>query len=136
MTTIAPLRYGKSISSTEGPGLMALIGAIAANDSGTVTRRLQSSPALAQARLDHGATRQEAREYYVVEVGHYLYVGDTALHVAAAGYRRPMVVDLVSGGADVAAANRRGAQPLHYAADGKPGSPIWGPGRSGRPSSA
>jgi ankyrin repeat protein len=107
---------------------MALIGAIAANDRGTVSRLLQGSPVLAQARIDHGATRQQAREYYVGEVGHYLYAGDTALHVAAAGYRVPMVVDLVSGGADVAAANRRGAQALHYAADGMPGSPIWGPG--------
>jgi ankyrin repeat protein len=106
---------------------MALVGAIAANDRGTVTRLLQGSPVLARARIDRGATRQEAREYYVEEVGHYLYAGDTALHVAAAGYRVPMVVDLVSAGADVAAANRRGAQALHYAADGRPGSLLWGP---------
>jgi ankyrin repeat protein len=30
-------------------------------------------------------------------------------------------------GADVGARNRRGAQPLHYAADGVPGSAAWDP---------
>jgi len=35
--------------------------------------------------------------------------------------------DLVAGGADVAAANRRGAQALHYPADGIPASRTWDP---------
>src|SRR5205823_7125078 len=35
--------------------------------------------------------------------------------------------ELASAGASVAAANRRGAQPLHYAVDGIPGSPRWNP---------
>jgi ankyrin repeat protein len=34
---------------------------------------------------------------------------------------------LVEVGADVGARNRRGAQPLHYAVDGVPGSPNWNP---------
>ena len=34
---------------------------------------------------------------------------------------------LLSAGADVGAGNRRGAQPLHYAVDGGPGSPTWNP---------
>jgi ankyrin repeat protein len=34
---------------------------------------------------------------------------------------------LLSLGADVSARNRRGAQPLHYAVDGGPGSPSWDP---------
>jgi ankyrin repeat protein len=34
---------------------------------------------------------------------------------------------LVSKGALVGARNRRGAEPLHYAADGAPGSPAWDP---------
>ena len=33
----------------------------------------------------------------------------------------------MSRGADVRARNRRGAEPLHYAADGAPGSDRWDP---------
>jgi Ankyrin repeats (3 copies)/Ankyrin repeat len=46
-----------------------------------------------------------------------LYAGDTALHLAAAAFSRPVAELLVSGGADCLARNRRGAEPLHYAAD-------------------
>ena len=38
---------------------------------------------------------------------------------------------LVDAGADVEASNRRGAQALHYAVDGGPGSPRWAPSHSG-----
>ena len=34
---------------------------------------------------------------------------------------------LIAMGADVRATNRRGAQPLHYAADGVPGARSWNP---------
>jgi ankyrin repeat protein len=34
---------------------------------------------------------------------------------------------LLAAGADVGARNRRGATPLHYAADGAPGSGAWNP---------
>ena len=37
--------------------------------------------------------------------------------MAAAAFRRPAAQLLVAAGADVGARNRRGAQPLHYAAD-------------------
>jgi hypothetical protein len=37
--------------------------------------------------------------------------------MAAAGFRRPIAELLVSHGADCRAKNRRGAEPLHYAAD-------------------
>ncbi len=63
----------------------------------------------------------------MAEIGHYVYVGDTALHVAAAGYGARAARALVDAGADVAARNRRGAAPLHYAADGIPGTPGWSP---------
>jgi ankyrin repeat protein len=43
--------------------------------------------------------------------------GDTALHVAAAAFCRPLAERLVAHGADCRARNRRGAEPLHYAAD-------------------
>jgi len=49
-----------------------------------------------------------------------VYVGDTALHIAAAAHHRELSKLVVAQGADVRARNRRGAEPLHYAADGSP----------------
>jgi ankyrin repeat protein len=66
-------------------------------------------------------------EYFSIELHHQLYAGDTALHLAAAAHDPVTVRDLLAGGADVSARNRRGAQPLHYAVDGGPGSPRWNP---------
>jgi hypothetical protein len=57
---------------------------------------------------------------------HWIYVGDTALHLAAAGYRVEIVRLLLASGADPnAAMNRRGSGPLHYAADGFITGPAW-----------
>src|SRR5262249_30413480 len=61
------------------------------------------------------------------EIEHYMYAGDTALHVAAAAYQQQTVRKLIGAGADVRARNRHGAEPLHYAADGMPGSRAWNP---------
>ncbi len=59
---------------------------------------------------------------------HWIYVGDTALHVAAAGYRVRLVAHLLAAGADAkAAANRRRSTPLHYAADGFVAGPHFDP---------
>ena len=55
------------------------------------------------------------------------YAGDTALHIAAAGYRHQLAGELVDRGANVRAVNRRGATPLHYAVGGVPGSTRWDP---------
>jgi ankyrin repeat protein len=49
------------------------------------------------------------------------------LHVAAAAYQTAWVEKLLALGADVHARNRRGAEPLHCAAVGIPGSPGWSP---------
>ena len=54
-----------------------------------------------------------------------MYLGDTALHMAAASCQPVVVEKLISIGADVRARNRRGAEPLHYAVDGGPGLPAW-----------
>ncbi len=107
--------------------LMELVRAVAASDADTVTRMLQASPSLASASVELGATRQDAATYYLDEINHYVYVGDTALHIAAASYQSGLVRTLLEIGADVSAKNRRGAQPLHYAADGIPGSDAWNP---------
>jgi len=82
-----------------------------------VSRCLRVSPALATAASSVGATRQGAETFFFTEISHYLYAGDTALHMAAAAFSRPMAELLVSHGADCRAKNRRGAAPLHYAAD-------------------
>jgi hypothetical protein len=108
--------------------LMTLVRAIVGDDAATVSRLLASSPDLATARLQEGAARQTASQYYLEAIGHYLYAGDTALHVAAAAYLPPMVRMLLAAGAVIGASNRRGAQPLHHAADGRPGSRRWNPG--------
>ena len=64
-----------------------------------------------------GATRQNASTFFFPDIAHYLYAGDTALHMAAAAFRRRVAEYLVAHGADCRARNRRGAEPLHYAAD-------------------
>lgn len=82
----------------------------------------------AAARFEVGATRASAKAWYLESIGHYIYRGDTLLHVAAA-YDIDAARALLSAGADVRARNRRGAEPLHYAADGSPNSPWWNPSR-------
>ena len=107
--------------------LMALVRAIVADDPAPVQRLLAASPILATAHAEEGATRQAAKTHFLDEIGHYVYAGDTALHIAAAAYRLEIVRKLIVMGADVRARNCRGAEPLHYAADGGPGSRSWNP---------
>ncbi len=60
------------------------------------------------------------------KISHWLYVNDTPLHLAAAGYRVEIVRLLLSAGANPnAAANMRRSTPLHYAADGNVNGPNW-----------
>jgi hypothetical protein len=107
--------------------LRALVNAIASADDAAVLRVLAASPGLARAAVGQGATRAEAADHYLSGIHHYVYAGDTALHIAAAARRPEIARKLISLGADVSARNRRGAQPLHYAADGQPGLPEWDP---------
>jgi len=105
--------------------LMELIRVIARGEVATALG-LVDAP-LASARVEKGATRAAAKAHYLDEIEHYVYAGDSALHIAAAAYQQEIVRRLIAEGADVRARNRRGAEPLHYAADGAPGSPRWNP---------
>jgi ankyrin repeat protein len=97
----------------------ALVKAIVDGDGAAASQLLAASPELVNGRAREGA--------YLEEIDHWLYVRDTALHIAAAAHRVDLARKLVRAGADVTAPNRRGAQPLHYAADGLPGSASWSP---------
>src|SRR3954471_20725722 len=99
------------------PSLLDLLRLVAAADIDQVDRLLAVTPALATASLDVGATRLDPATFFLAEIAHYVYAGDTALHVAAAAFRRPVAELLIARGADSRAKNRNGAEPLHYAAD-------------------
>jgi ankyrin repeat protein len=116
-----------SAADRDEQALQTLLRAIAARDRRTTTRLLAESPPLARLALSVGASRDDERTYYLEEIAHYAYAGDTPLHIAAAAYQHDIAEELVSRGANVSARNRRGAEPLHYAADGTPGSPSWNP---------
>jgi len=105
--------------------LMTLLRAIASGDEQKASRLLDASPGLAQQVAEAGATRQVSTPYYFKEIEHYVYAGDTALHIAAAAYARGISKKLLARGASVGARNRRGAEPLHYAVDGIPDSHTW-----------
>jgi len=101
------------------------IQAVVAGNLPVVRRMLKSDPSLATQVCKQGATRQNSREYFFESIGHYMYAGDTALHMAAAAHHAAMIRLLLKAGSEIEAKNRRGATALHYAADG-------GPGRKGR----
>ncbi len=113
--------------SAEEAALQALLRVIASRNHPMASRLLAASPVLARLATRAGATREAAGTNYLTNIGHYVYAGDTPLHVAAAAYQRDIAEELVERGAIVRARNRRGAEPLHYAADGIPGSDAWDP---------
>jgi len=85
-----------------------------------VARLLRDDPSLLQTRA--------ARDFLVKTVPHWLYVGDTPLHLAAAGLWKELADLLLERGADPNAQNRRGATPLHYACDPRPSlGGTWNP---------
>jgi len=113
--------------SSSDAALLTLVQAIVAGDVDSPTKLLAVSPLLARSCFTIGATRQTAKAYYLDRIGRYIYAGDTALHIAAAAYRTDIVQKLLAAGAPVRARNRRGAEPLHAAAVGMPGSHTWNP---------
>src|SRR4051794_24725688 len=116
------------IRRADDPELMALIRAIVAREVEKAVELLAASPDLARQVLGVGASRGGSSDYYFESMTHHVYAGDSALHVAAATYQREVAMELVAKGANPRARNRRGAEPLHYATDGGPGSPTWNPG--------
>ncbi|MCM3869525.1 MAG: ankyrin repeat domain-containing protein [Pyrinomonadaceae bacterium] len=81
---------------------------------------LKQSPALSGLRV--------AQDHLVETIPHWLYVGDTPLHLAAAALRVKAAKLLLANGADANAENRRGATPLHYVCDPRPMSGgTWDP---------
>jgi hypothetical protein len=96
-----------------------LLTAIVEDDSMAVQALLKADGGLA-ARLIGKA------KFHDSGIFHWIYEGDTPLHLAAAGHRVEIVRLLLVAGADPnAAANHRRSSPLHYAADGFIGSPVW-----------
>ena len=96
-----------------------LLAAIVDDDLRAVKRLMMASRSLATQLI-------EKAKLYQSKIFHWIYVGDTALHLAAAGYRVEIMKVLVAAGADVnAAKNMRRSGPLHYAADGFITGPVW-----------
>ena len=97
----------------------AILTALLEEDRPRVEQLLKADPGL--------ATRLICKaRLYQSQIVHWIYVGDTALHLAAAGHRVELVRLLLDAGADPnSAANHRQSSPLHYAADGAVNGPDW-----------
>lgn len=104
---------------SEDPTMMALIRAIACEDVDQAVELIDALPQLATMRVHMGATRADAKSYFFEQISHYVYAGDSVLHVAAAAHNDDISKRLLKNGADVGAKNRRGAEPLHYASDSR-----------------
>ena len=97
----------------------SLFAAILDDDRAKVKELLDNDPVLTR----RGVAEEER---YESRIAHWIYSGDTVLHVAAAGYRVEIARMLLASGADSGSArNRRCSQPLHYASDGYLESPSW-----------
>jgi hypothetical protein len=100
-----------------------LLLAIAHLDHKAAADILDAAPSLAT------ATMARRDEFFLAERLAHVYAGDTALHAAGFSYDAEMARDLITRGAGIRARNRRGAEPLHAAVTGVPGSASWNPAR-------
>lgn len=123
--SIRVTKIGRPADALDDSPLLALFRSIAAGEHIAITRWLDEVPSLATRPIRGGATRQDPDTYFLAGIRHHVYAGDTALHVTAAAHQRELAESLVRSGAVVRARNRRGAEPLHYAADGRPGATDW-----------
>ena len=97
-----------------------LLEAVLSREDADVKRLLRTVPDVVRTRVE--------QDYLVEAIPHWLYVGDTALHLAAAALNASAVKLFLHAGADPKTQNRRGAAPLHYACDARPMSAgVWNP---------
>jgi len=97
----------------------AILTAILDDDRTRARQLLKADPGLATRLID------EPR-LFESKIVHWIYSGDTALHLAAAGYRVDIVRLLLAAGANPnSTMNHRQSGPLHYAADGYINGPDW-----------
>src|SRR3989441_11757930 len=97
----------------------AILAGILDDHRPRVKKLLKADPRLATCLID-------AARLYESKIVHWIYAGDTALHLAAAGHRFELVRLLLAAGADPnSAKNHRQSGPLHYAADGYINGPDW-----------
>ena len=98
-----------------------LLAAIVADDRERVRSLLGADVGLATQLVNEARLHQTG-------IFHWLYIGDTALHLASAGHRDKCVRLLLAAGADPnATTNHRRSGPLHYAADGYVTGSCWDP---------
>ena len=91
-----------------------------------VEDNLVAVKALLEADREFATRRFETPALHRFKIFHWIYVGDIALHLAAAGHRAAIVQLLLTAGADPNSAhNHRRSTPLHYAADGFITGPAW-----------
>ena len=91
------------------------------DDRSEAGRLLKANPALATLLI-------KKPKLYEGKILHWIYAGDTPLHLAAAGYRVEIVQLLLTAGADSnSVQNHRRSGPLHYAADSWM---TWDPSRA------
>jgi hypothetical protein len=96
-----------------------ILTAILDGDRAKVRELLKADPRLATSLIDQP-------RLCVPKIVHWIYAGDTALHLAAAGHRVELVQLLLAAGADPnSAMNHRQSAPLHYASDGYLNNPDW-----------
>lgn len=92
------------------------------HDHADLKRLLLESPDILGTRMK--------RDQLIESIPHWLYVGDTPLHLAAAAQNVEAAKLLLKVGADSNAENRRRATPLHYACDARPAlGTVWNPKR-------
>jgi Ankyrin repeats (many copies) len=112
---------------TDNRALIELIHAVGSGQRDVVLRLVAATPDLAVASLLKSSTKAFSDEFFLEPCTVQIYVGHTALHVAATAYDIDVASRLLAAGADIRARNRRGAEPIHAAIDGGPGSPRWNP---------